>query len=426
MIGVANIFKHHFIQSSFIVLIGSSVVNVLNYVFNLVMGRMLEPSQFGEVASLFALLVIIGVPSQTLTILMSKYAAGYKAKNQTSLINDLFKLITRYSLAIGLAGLLLFWILTPFLSSFFKIGKLPLFIFGLLIPISFIAAPNKGMLQALQQFIPFSLIGVIATVSKLILAVFFVILGFSVFGVMLALVIGALASYLYGFIKARLCLVTDQSTQKEDIKSQVVWKEIFSYAPIIFWTTLLLVLFTNIDVVLAKHYLSPYLAGQYSALSVTGKIIAYGSGAFITVMFPMVAASHINNDGKEKNLLKMSFGVVSAISFLVLVLFAVFPEFVINMFFGAKYLLVAPYLCWFGLAIFFGVLASVFINYFMATHTKIFIYPFTFIVFLQILLIIFFHQNIFQIMVSVLISSFLMMISMLAVYFRQTSIIKII
>ena len=59
--------------------------------------------------------------------------------------------------------------------------------------------------------------------------------------------------------------------------------------------------YTNIDVVLAKHYLSPYLAGQYSALSVTGKIIAYGSGAFITVMFPMVAASHINNDGKEKN-----------------------------------------------------------------------------------------------------------------------------
>jgi len=424
MVEVTNIFKRHFIQSSFIVLIGSSVVNILNYAFNLVMGRILGPAQFGKLASLFALVVIMEVPSITLTKLVAKYAAEYKAKNQINLINDLFKLITRYSLAIGSAVLLLFWIFIPFLNSFLKIEKLPLFIFGLLFPISLIVASNRGALQGLQQFVSFSLIDVIATVLKFILSILLFILGFSISGVMIALVIGALTSFLYGVIKVKSYLINDQSLQKEVMKSQVVWKEIFSYAPIIFWTMLLLALFTNIDVVLAKHYLSPYFAGQYSALSITGKIIVYGSGAFITVMFPKVAASNVNCDAKGKDLLKTSFGIVLAVSLLLLLLFVGFPEFTISMLFGTKYLSVAPYLKWFGLAMFFGTLATVFINYFIATHKKIFIYPLVFITISQIFLIILFHQNIFEITISVLVSSLLMMVSMSMIYFREVSIIK--
>ena len=115
---VINIFKHHFIKASFIVLIGSFSINILNYVFNLVMGRMLEPSKFGEVASLMGLFAIIAIPAVTLTRLMTKYTAGFKAKKEISLIGDLVKLVTRRSLIIGLAMLVVFCLLIPFLSDF--------------------------------------------------------------------------------------------------------------------------------------------------------------------------------------------------------------------------------------------------------------------------------------------------------------------
>lgn len=410
---ILSIFKHRFIKSSFIVLIGSAIISVVNYVFNLVMGRMLEPVEFSEVVSLLALAVITGVPSATLAKLMTKYTAEYEAKGQTNLINSLDRFITRYSLAIGLIMLLIFWILIPFLSLFLKIEKLPLFIFSLIFPISFIAASNRGTLHGLQKFIPLSVTGIISVTLKLILAILFIILGFSVSGVMLALIIGVFASYLYGFIKVKSYF---RLVQKKDAKVQVDWKDIRSYGSIIFWTSLLLALSLSIDVILAKHFLSPDLAGQYSALSILGKIVLYGSGVFVTVMFPMVSASHTNKDGKEKEILKISLGIVTVVSILVLALFTVFPEFVIKMLFGVKYLSVAPYLGWFGLAMVFYTLATLFVNYFMAAHEKKFVYPFACTVFLQVVLIVLFHQNILAITMSMLAASFLMLVSMVVVY----------
>lgn len=416
MTRMINIFRHSFFKSSSIVLVGFAVVSVLNYTFTLVMGRMLISEQFGEVSTLLALSVIIGVPSATLIKIMAKYTAGFKARSQTSMISSLFKFFARYSLAFGAAILLLFWILIPWLGSFFKIESLPLFIFSLILPISLLSALNTGTLQGLQKFVPFSLIGVIGTVLKLVLSVILVYLGFSVPGVMLALVISGLASYFYGLVKVKPSLKAGRSVPSESARKEIQWKDIVSYGQIIFWTTLLLALFLNVDVILAKHYLSSYLAGQYAALAVTGKIIFYGSGIFVTVMFPMVVASHASQDGKEKGLLKISLGIMVAISVLVLIFFTIFPEFAIRMLFGVKYLEVAPYLGWFGLAMVFYSLASVFVNYFMAVHARKFIYPFAAAIILQIILIILFHHDILAITMSVLAASTLMLVSMAGVY----------
>jgi len=417
-----KIFKHDFFKASTVVLAGSLLANVLNYFFNLVMGRMLEPSEFGEVASLMGLAVIVSVPSLTLIRLMAKYTAGFRTREDFDLIGDLFKLVTRYSLIIGLIMLLIFWLATPLLSSFFRIDKLPFFIFGLILPFSLVAAVNQGTFQGLQRFLPFSLISVIGAAAKLILAALFVKLGFLVAGVMGAYVIGLLFACAYGLFKIVPQLKILKSKDSGKAKSKICQQDILSDVFALFLASLFIALFSNADIVLAKHYLTPYLAGQYAALSVTGKIILYGSASFVTVMFPMISAAKANGGRGERKLLKMSFVVIAAVAGLILSFFFLFPKLTLGILFGVKYLTVAPYLGLFGLAMAFSTLAQVLINYFMASRAKRFLPPLILIVVLQILLIGFFHASLFQITMVMLASSFLLLAVMGVVYYKQAKI----
>ena len=130
----------------------------------------------------------------------------------------------------------------------------------------------------------------------------------------------------------------------------------------------------------------------------------------------MVSAARANNDGRETRLLKISFIITAITSGFILLLFAILPELAIKMLFGAKYLSVAPYLKWFGLAMLLSALSLVLVNYFMAIHKKNYLYPFTVIVALQLILIAFFHSTIFQITMAILASSSLMLITMMIIY----------
>src|SRR6202022_1201592 len=51
-------------------------------------------------------------------------------------------------------------------------------------------------------------------------------------------------------------------------------------------------LFYNFDVLLAKHFLSNQDAGLYSAMSLLGKLLFFGTISVSVVMFPRVSAIH--------------------------------------------------------------------------------------------------------------------------------------
>jgi len=414
---ITNILKSRFFKFGSIVLVGSFLVSILNYVFNLTMGRMMESAEFGEVASLMGLAMIVGVPSASLNRLMSKYSAHFKEKGQYRLISQLFSLVSKYGFQLGLLAIIIFLIFTPVLIWFLRIDILPLVIYSLILPLSLLSSINVGALQGLHQFVYSSFTTFLNTFLKLFLSILFVWMGFSVAGVMAALVIGSFVSYLYSLRLIRPRIHRQQIT--EEVSEQINTKEVISYAKAVFWTSLWLVLLTNVDIVLAKHYLSAYLAGQYAVLSLTGKIIFYGSGAFLTVMFPMVSSSLSSGDGKCKDILKIAFLLNGVIAGGILILFLFFPTLSVKLLFGAKYLTVTPFLVWYSLAMFCCAFSQVFITYFMATHTKNYLTSLATAIFLQIILIIFFHANLLQITLSVLISNSLLLILMILVYIKN-------
>src|SRR3989344_8114009 len=67
------------IRNSLVLFGGTMVVNVLNYLFHVLVGRQVEAHMYGEIESIISLLAIVSVPAATITMITTKFAAGMRA-----------------------------------------------------------------------------------------------------------------------------------------------------------------------------------------------------------------------------------------------------------------------------------------------------------------------------------------------------------
>ncbi len=370
---------------------------------------MLSPQEYGEAALLITLLFIVSVPSVTLTTFIAKYTAENKGQGSQFSIKPIYDAVNKYSLLISLVTLPLLWIISPLLAEYFKVGNLVLVLFWILLPLSLVSGTPKGILQGTEDFIPFTLTNIINTFLKIIIAFILIKLNFSVEGVVAALILSTIFSYIYSYIKASGYI-------NRNYREELVFHGLPTYLSTIFFATLFWGIFGNVDVILAKHYLTPFDAGQYSALAVMGRIVTYSAIAIVSVLFPMVAASQGSQADKGKKVLGLSLLVVFGISIIILLFYYFLPEFTVTLLFSAKYLPIAGYLGVFGLSMMLGALASVFIYYFMAIHAKKFIYPFGIVTLVQIISIMLWHQSIFVITLDLLFTSLLLLLTMAVTY----------
>ncbi len=395
-----KLFANKFLRASSLVYLGSLGVNLLNYIFNLVIGRILVPEQFGEIAAIFSLTFILGVPATALGTTIAKYVAEKKSLNETSLIASIYTFVTTRVVLFSLLILVLYEIFVPFLSQILKIPHEPLIIFGFYLPFSFLTSLNNGTLQGMHSFGHFSISNILVSVGKLILGVLFVKLGYGVSGVITAVVLGSTISYFYGLVVIYLTLPKNKTKQLLTYS----WKGVIKRLSNILLATLFLALFMNIDVILAKSFLTDYLAGQYASLSVVSKIISYGSLGIIAVLVPLAASSKTTNNS-GRHLLLISLTIVTLISLPLLLIFTFFPTFIIGLLFGSKYILYANLLWIFALTAFLTTISSLIVNYFLAiTNHKFQIFLIVSVV-LELILIFLFHENIKNIIFANLITS---------------------
>jgi O-antigen/teichoic acid export membrane protein len=412
---IREIASNKFFLSSGVVLAGTTFANAVNYLFNLVLGRMLDPVTYGEVAAYVTLAMIVVVPSGTMAILVTKYASSHYALGETSKIFPLYRRSARWALVLGAIMLVIFWLLSPIISDYLKTSLWPTIAFAFLLPITLISASTKGILQGLHEFSSISIMNVFEAGGKLLFAVVFVYLGWGVLGAVGGILAGTALSYLYSLVSLHKKLRIFPASVTSS--NGATFKTIPAYLYVAFFSTLFLSVFGNIDVVLAKHYLGEHDAGQYAALAVLGRIITYGSIAIITVLLPMAAAAKASNEVKKsKKLLGASLGATLLVSAIILMFFVFLPEVTVRTMFGPEYLEISRYLGLFGAIMLLGSLSKVFINYFLATHELKFVYPFGIVSVLQIVFIVIYHNSTPQIIAVLLATNVLLLISMIATY----------
>jgi len=143
------------------------------------------------------------------------------------------------------------------------------------------------------------------------------------------------------------------------------WKDILIYSIPATTAVLGITMLNSIDVILARNYLSLEASGDYAALATLGKIIFFATSAIPMAMFPIVSARHAVNEPHRK-MLFASLGSVTLMSLVAFLFYQFFPEFIINLLIGDKFLSIAPLLGKFALIMGMYSIINVIVNYYLS------------------------------------------------------------
>lgn len=394
-----QIIKNPTITGSLMMIVGSNATNFINYIYHLLMGRLLGPSSYGELASLLSLVGLIGMVPAALSLVAVKYVSS--AKNGQE-INNLVAWINKKTLLAGIIILVVISLASPFLASFMKINSTGLiFIIAGTFLFSLPSLYYKSILQGLLRFKE-TVIGVlIENSTKLILGVLLVYIGFSVGGALTAFLMATFLGWLFSryFLKDYL---TSDSIGEIKVRSMVAYS-----VPVLVQSVAITSLYST-DLILVKHFFSPETAGLYAALSTLGKIIFFAVGPIGAVMFPMV--SKRKAEGVDyKKVFNYSFITTAVVSFIILAVYWWVPRLAITILYGSLYLEIANLLVWFGVFITLFTLSSLLINFHLSLErTKVVFLPFLAAVF-QFIGIWFYHSTLTDvILVSIVVNALLL------------------
>lgn len=355
-----------FLQNSLIVFVGTMLVSILNYVFHLMIGRSVDAQTYGEIESLISLLSIISVPAATITLIATKYAANMRAEQNIKGTQRLAHYLHRKVLLYALPFFVVILLLTPLVRDFLKLeSSIPiLFLWGIMF-LSFLSAVTSGLLVGWQKFFSLNLAGVISTLLRLAVAFFAIRIGFAVSGVMgsyaVALVLGYLISlyFLHELFK--------KSSLVQSATPPIEFSSVKNYVLPALYGTLAMAIFGNADMIFAKHHLDGVTSGEYGALTVVAKTILLASGVLSTVLFAM-AAEESHKRVQSLRTLVLATSVTLGLSGGAVLLFFLFPEFVMTLFFGEKYVSVSSLLGWFGVAAAIYSLGNLLLQYLLSIN----------------------------------------------------------
>ncbi|MBI3955323.1 oligosaccharide flippase family protein [Candidatus Gottesmanbacteria bacterium] len=406
-------------RGSAIIFIGSNIGNFINLIFNFSMGRLLGPEKYGELGALFSSSVLLGVILGILSLFTVKVVSSYWGKKDFEKILEFHNYLTPRLFLLSFLVCMILLAITPLISRFLHLVSFTPFI---LVALSFIlsgpATLNKGILQGVLAFSYVTVNGVVEVTLKLIISVILVILNFGLLGPVLGSLLGGIAGYILTVVQLKI--IFRRVTHKKN--SFVSWEMLKSFIPVTL-ASLTLALFLNMDIILVRHFLSGNIAGEYVALSTISKIIFYGIGPVITVMFPLISTRVSNGLPYLIPLLGtlvMSLGLSAVIMFT----FFLFPKLIINSFFGGNYLSIIPYLGLFSFYITIFSLNSILTYFLLSISYYRPIFSLFIISLMQGVFIFMFHDNIWQVIwVNIAVSILYFMVISFFVLKKEGSII---
>lgn len=399
-----TIISNPLFSGSAVMIIGSNLANLINYIYHLIMGRILGPASYAELVSLLSLIGLLGILPSSLNLVIVKYVSSAKKLDD---ITGLLKWLSPKVYGISLFLSLLIFVSSSLISSFLNLANPSLVLILSFIP--FFILPtlfNRSILQGLVRFKQMIMSILIEYLVKLILGVSLVYLGFSVSGAVGALVV---ASFFGWFITRQA--ISDY-TKKSYKQTLPIPKLSLNYSMSVLFQSIAMVSLISSDLILVKHFFSSYNAGIYAAISTLSKIIFFGAGPIGAVMFPLIANKQAQGKSYKKIFLYSLFFTL-ILSILIMLIYSLIPQLAITLLYGSLYIEGSSLLISFGLFITLYTISSLLISFNLSRDkTRVFIFPCVAAI-MQIMGIWFFHQSLMSVvLVSILVNA-LLLISLL-------------
>jgi hypothetical protein len=297
-----------------------AAANALGYGLNLVASRQLGPAGYGALAALLGLVLIGNVVALALQAVVARHAAA--AGGDPAAVGWATSLGWRC----GAAVLVLSLLAAPVVTAGLHLGSpLPAVWLALaLAPLTLVGA-QLGVLQGTERFTPLAVLYLVAAAGKVGGGLVGVLVLGSVNGAMLGTAVGSLVAAAVGDRLLRPVVVGSRTARA--VPSRVARETAHA-------ANALGALFalTNVDVVLARHFLSAHDAGLYAVGSVVAKA-AFWLPSFV----PVIALPGLADPVRRRATAARALTVVTATAVVMTVATAVCGSLVVAAIGGAAY-----------------------------------------------------------------------------------------
>lgn len=366
----------------------------LGYVFQVLMGRMLSPAEFALFSAIMSVAVILMSPISAVFTVVSRNITKIFASGCTSFVLRTYKRFTSICLLSALALIFASFILENQITSYINnSNKIQVILLSLVVASAALGMLNNAYLQATQNFNWLAGMSVTTVLLKIIVTTFFVAIGFGVNGALTGVVISTVCAYL---VVNRLIKFKYRISQVENNGDLVQVADFSRLLPVLV-ATISVAAMTQLDVVLVNNFFDPETAGQYAAAAILGKAVLYLPGGLILALFPMVAEAQAK-DNKVVGYVLTASALTIFLCGAIVLFYWHFSDFLVHTLYGEKYSGVGKILKYYGLVMLPMALLIITEYFLMALGKVLYAWLSLFFAPLQILLIYFYHDDVFEVL----------------------------
>ena len=377
-----------FLQDNFLALAILNSSNFFSYLFQLIIARALSASDYGSFNALASLSSMILAPLGILPMVIARFTVRVNTQQQLGQVKTLVFVILKGLFFISLLLLLVGALSLDSLKIYLHIDSyLPVILMLLTAAVGLFHPILVSVLQGLQRIIAFSLCNTTTAVAKVGGVILFVVwLGGEVNGALLAGLFAILMTTSVGSL-----FLKDVFQQTSQPLPTGIFKDMRHYAVPVGIFALLMAVLGNVDLVLVRHYL-PDDSGLYATATILGKIAFFAPSELVTVLFPEAAKNQETGQENTK-ILWITLALVALIGGSISLVCNIFPEWVITILFGDKYIEAAPLLRVTSLAMALFAITNILFNYNLAHFRFGFLWIMAVCTGLLYVLISFFHET---------------------------------
>ena len=402
--------KEVFLSGAILVL-SNLMSSFFYFVLNTYLGRKLSFEDYGELSLftsfLFIASIVLNALSSTVSHKVAYLYGKYSKGEAKGYLNQVLPFILISSVILSFAWL----VLIPVLKTFFHYDSyLPFIFFTPIWASGLLWANYSGFLKGILSFYELGVIALAEALVKLGGAILLINLGLQDYIVLIFPI--------SMFTSLSLCWKASTNIKHLALPASESGfnKPFFTAATLSGIST---VSFLGVDIILAKHFLSPLEAGQYGILSLVGKMIYFGASLFIPFIIPIVA----RNEGAGKSSQKAFLLLLGLTGFIIcsaFVVLGIFGDVFVPFLFGSKSLSILSYLDVYLLGIGLYAISRPIVQYYQAKKNYIFTIPGILLCLMEIILLFFFHNNLNQFVRMIFYASAFHTITILVVFLLKS------
>ena len=344
---ILKLLKIDLVKHNIVFLFGTLAISVFNYLYYPVVGRLVSIVEFGEIQASISIFMQLGI----LLTAFGYVVANITHNSQSDYAKQNILFLERVTLLLSVLTLVVLIVFGRQLQSTLQFSSiLPLVLIGILVILNVPSTTRSYVLQGMKRLKEVAISGIIFSIGKLVVTVVLILAGVNAEAAIIGYIIAQIVTLFYLSFKskdyfpsvrlsfAKTVKVTDRVNMKRELK--------FGLLVIILLAGLSTLY--SFDVVLARLFLTPEAAGEYSGVSSVARIIYFATASVAGVLIASVALK--DSYSRSRRVLLGSALIVTVIGLVILAIFSIFPTESLTIILGSSYAHVAsllPLVCLF-------------------------------------------------------------------------------